>query len=101
MNARKLSPVSGLLRNSTIFAAQKLGFEQCSQKAPKENSELKLRPDCHWPCPSHWELQALYTEVQLIASLSQPDNKRLQVVPGFAPGEALDTTVHRSGLLQQ
>jgi len=33
-NGRKLALSSGLLRNSTIFAAQKLGFEQCSQNPP-------------------------------------------------------------------
>jgi hypothetical protein len=46
VNGRKLFIVSGLLRNSTIFAAQKLGFEQCSQKAPGNNEKLKQRPDC-------------------------------------------------------
>ena len=46
MNDRKLFLVSGLLRNSTIFAAQKLGFEQCSQKAPENKEKLKPRPDC-------------------------------------------------------
>jgi hypothetical protein len=46
VNDRKLFLVSGLLRNSTIFAAQKLGFEQCSQKAPETAGKLKRRPDC-------------------------------------------------------
>jgi hypothetical protein len=31
---RKFASLFGRLRNSTIFAAQKLGLEQCSQKAP-------------------------------------------------------------------
>jgi hypothetical protein len=34
-NGRKLACCFGLLRNSTIFATQKLGFGQCSQKAPE------------------------------------------------------------------
>jgi hypothetical protein len=46
MNGRKLALLSGLLRNLTIFAAQKLGLGQCSQKAPGEKGKLKQRPDC-------------------------------------------------------
>jgi hypothetical protein len=46
VNGRKLAVPSGLLRNSTIFAAQKLGLEQCSQNAPEADSKLKPRPDC-------------------------------------------------------
>jgi hypothetical protein len=46
MNDRKLALLPGLLRNSTIFAAQKSGLEQCSQKAPGEKGKLKQRPDC-------------------------------------------------------
>ena len=46
MNARKLFPVSGLLRNSTIFAAQKWGFVQCPQKAPENREKLKQRAYC-------------------------------------------------------
>jgi hypothetical protein len=46
VNDRKLFLVFGLLRNSTIFAAQKLGFGQCSQTAPVNKEKLKQRPDC-------------------------------------------------------
>jgi hypothetical protein len=40
-NGRKLASLCGLLRNSTIFAAQKLGLKQCSQKAPAKAGKLK------------------------------------------------------------
>jgi hypothetical protein len=40
VNGRKLSLIFGLLRNSTKIAAQFLGLEQCSQKAPKMASIL-------------------------------------------------------------
>ena len=46
MNARKLFPVFGLLRNSTIFAAQKSGFGQCSQRAPENREKLKQGAYC-------------------------------------------------------
>jgi hypothetical protein len=41
MNGRKLALLFGLLRNSTIFATQKLGLGQCSQKAPVNPCKLK------------------------------------------------------------
>jgi hypothetical protein len=48
-DGRELARIFGLLRNSTIFAAQKLGLGQCSQKAPEEAGKLKRRPDCQQP----------------------------------------------------
>ena len=47
-DGRKLALPVGLLRNSTIFAVQKSGLEQCSQKAPDGQGKLKQRPDVHW-----------------------------------------------------
>jgi hypothetical protein len=44
VNGRKLSGVFGLLRNSTKIAAQFLGLEQSSQKAPENTGKLKPRP---------------------------------------------------------
>jgi len=38
---RKFASLFGRLRNSTIFAAQKLGLEQCSPTPPEEAGELK------------------------------------------------------------
>jgi len=38
-NGRSLVIIFGLLRNSTIFAAQKSGLEQCSLKAPKNDDK--------------------------------------------------------------
>ena len=40
-----LTPDFTLLRNSTIFATQKSGFGQCSQKAPAAGQCLKQRPE--------------------------------------------------------
>jgi hypothetical protein len=42
MNGRKLALPSGLLRNSTIFATQKSGLKQCSQKAPNLLNALSV-----------------------------------------------------------
>ena len=55
-DSRKLALTFGLLRNSTIFAAQKSGLEQCSQKAPEGARKLKLRPD--WQRPLSPRLQS-------------------------------------------
>jgi hypothetical protein len=46
VNGRKLSVISGLLRNSTKIATQFLGLGQCSQKAPGNDRKLEQRPDC-------------------------------------------------------
>jgi hypothetical protein len=45
-NGRKLAIISGRLRNSTIFAAQKSGLGQSSPKSPGHDGKLKQRPDC-------------------------------------------------------
>jgi hypothetical protein len=45
-DGRRPAIVERLLRNSTIFAAQKSGLGQCSQKAPFDDGRPKARPDC-------------------------------------------------------
>jgi hypothetical protein len=56
VNGRELVTAYGLLRNSTIFATQKFGLEQCSgvpdqQKAPVSADTLKQRPKCSHSLP--------------------------------------------------
>jgi hypothetical protein len=62
-DGRGLAHLFGRLRNSTIFAAQKSGLEQCSTKAPEEEGKPKQRPDCH--CPPCRTPKALFPYIDI------------------------------------
>ena len=77
-DGRKLARHIGLLRNSTILAAQKSGLEQCSQKAPDVPGKLKRRPDGHWGAAAHGPCrgESMLTAVTGVQPQAAPGEKK-------------------------
>jgi len=90
VNGRKPTGPAGLLRNSTIFAAQKLGLDQCSQKAPGGTGWLEQRPDGSPAFPQplpHFDINPTSTPVSslLLANSDVAISNRSEADVGQSP----------------